>query len=57
MQIVSLPVTFEITTLMKSEELEVFPHLEIWTLGIKDDKAEGPPTNKAVGRVTFSSLL
>lgn len=48
MQIVSLPLTFEITSLMKSEELKVFLHLEIWTLGIKDDKAEGPPTNKAV---------
>lgn len=57
MQIVSHPLTFEITSLMKSEELKDFLHLEIQNLGIKDDEAEGLPTNEVVGRVTFSSLL
>lgn len=33
MQIVSFP----LTSLMKSEELKVFLHLEIKTLGIKDE--------------------
>lgn len=56
MQIVSLPLTFEITTLMKSEELKVFLHLEIQSLGIKDDKAEGTPTSEVVGRVTYFFL-
>lgn len=42
---------------MKREELEVFLHLEIQPLGIKDDKAEGLPTSEVVGRVTYVSSL
>lgn len=56
MQIFSLPLTFEITSLMKSEEPEVFLCLEIQTLGIKDEKAERLPTNEVLGRVTYFFL-
>lgn len=56
MQIVSFSLTFEITSLMKSEELKVFLYLEIQPLGIKDDKAEGLPINEVVGRITYFFL-